>query len=307
MIATMGRARYTDAGRDLLATGRQSLDEALLPDFRSTVMLSSQRSESALTVAGVIPARMESQRLPGKVLRPICGRPMLHRVYEAARTCRHLTELWVATDSEEIRDYCTQNQIPVLMTSRSHRSGTDRIYEVMRMQAAENRQPEIYVNVQGDEPMLQAIHLDLLIEPFLKEPSTQVTTLKTPLAPNEAGNPNVVKVVTDARGRALYFSRAGIPFRRNPPPSFPGSPNLFSKYTYFKHLGLYAYRRDALERYARLPVSPLEETERLEQLRFLENGIAIHVSETSFDTIGVDTEEDLQAVTRYFESLPRSR
>jgi 3-deoxy-manno-octulosonate cytidylyltransferase (CMP-KDO synthetase) len=267
------------------------------------MMQSSERSKAALSVVGVIPARMESVRLPGKVLRPICGRPMVHHVFERASACRYLTELWVATDSQQVHDYCTGNQIPVLMTSPDHRSGTERIHEVMQMQAKQKQPADIYVNVQGDEPMLQSTHLDLLIEPFVGNMMTQVTTLKTPLSPGEAQNPNVVKVVTDGRGKALYFSRAAIPFRHHPCLASPGSPNLSWNFPYFKHLGLYAYRPEALDHYACLPVSPLEETERLEQLRFLENGIPIRVSETSFDTIGVDTEEDFEVVTRYFESL----
>ena len=175
------------------------------------------------------------------------------------------------------------------MTASSHQSGTERIHEVMQKIPA-----EICVNIQGDEPMIDATHLQLLIEPFLQKPLTQVTSLKTPLDPAEAANPNAVKVVTDSEGRALYFSRAPIPYPRN----------AASSPAYFKHLGLYAYSRQALERYIGLPPSLLEQTERLEQLRFLEHGIPIHLAETPTDTIGVDTEEDLQAVTRYFEGLP---
>lgn len=262
---------------------------------------------SKLTVVGVIPARMESERLPGKVLRPICGLPMIHRVYDAARACDALTELWVATDSEEVSAYCAANGIAAVMTARTHRSGTERVHEVLLkknaglptadVSAADRSRNDIYVNIQGDEPMLQPAHLHLLIEPFRRNPETRVTTLRTPLAPQEAGNPNVVKVVTDAEQRALYFSRAAIPFRRN----------AASPVAYYKHLGFYAYRAADLRLYMSLPASRLEETERLEQLRFLENGIPIHVAETPFDTIGVDTEEDLRAVTRYFDSLPKPR
>jgi 3-deoxy-manno-octulosonate cytidylyltransferase (CMP-KDO synthetase) len=250
-----------------------------------------------LTIVGVIPARMESERLPGKVLRPICGLPMIHRVYDAARACNALTELWVATDSAEVSEYCAAQGIAVIMTSRTHRSGTERVHEVMQSRPADVYGNDIYVNIQGDEPMLQPSHLHLLIEPFLRDPETRVTTLRTPLAPEEASNPNVVKVVSDARGGALYFSRAAIPYRRNSASTVP----------YYKHLGFYAYRAEALRLYMSLPASPLEETERLEQLRFLENGIPIHVAETPFDTIGVDTEEDLRAVSRYFETFPKPR
>jgi 3-deoxy-manno-octulosonate cytidylyltransferase (CMP-KDO synthetase) len=249
-------------------------------------------SGKKLSIVGVIPARMESERLPGKVLRPICGRAMIHRVYDAARACDALTGLWVATDSAAVSEYCAANGIAVIMTSCTHRSGTERVHEVMLKKPA-----DVYINIQGDEPMLQPSHLDLLIEPFLRDPETRVSTLRTPLAPEEATNPNVVKVVSNLHGGALYFSRAAIPYRRNASSTVP----------YYKHLGFYAYRAEALRLYMRLPASPLEETERLEQLRFLENGIPMHVAETPFDTIGVDTEDDLRAVTRYFETLPKPR
>ncbi|MBI2816853.1 MAG: 3-deoxy-manno-octulosonate cytidylyltransferase [Acidobacteria bacterium] len=254
-------------------------------------MLSADSNRS-VTIVGVIPARIESERLPGKVLRPICGRAMLHRVYDAASACKLLNELWVATDSEQVRDYCAANRIPVLMTARTHRSGTERIYEVSRLRPA-----QVYVNIQGDEPMLQTSHLQLLLEPFLRDPATAgtkfVTTLKTPLAPEEASNPNVVKVVTNPGGLALYFSRAAIPYNRDASSAVP----------YYKHLGLYAYTAAALEAYMALPASPLEQIEKLEQMRLLENGIPIQVAETALDTIGVDTEEDLRAVERYFDTL----
>ena len=254
--------------------------------------LSSSERFAARRIVGVIPARLDSERLPGKVLRPIGGKAMVHVVYERARLCPLLAELWVATDSEQVREYCDRNRIPVLMTARSHRSGTERILEVMQKIPA-----DVYVNIQGDEPMLTPEHLRLLIEPFLARAEVQVTTLKTPLATAEAQNPNVVKVVTNIQGEALYFSRAPIPYPRNPASGLP----------FYKHLGLYAYSRAALERYRELPPTPLEGTERLEQLRFLEHGIAIQVAETAQDTIGVDTEEDWAAVTKYFADLPAGR
>ncbi|MBI4465459.1 MAG: 3-deoxy-manno-octulosonate cytidylyltransferase [Acidobacteria bacterium] len=243
-------------------------------------------SKSPLRIVGVIPARLESERLPGKVLRLLCGRAMLHHVFDRARSCPLLNELWVATDSPAVLDYCTQNAIPVLMTAATHRSGTERIHEVMRKIPA-----DVYVNLQADEPMLTSDHLRLLIEPFLQDPHTHVTTLKTPLASEEAHNPNVVKVVTNPQGRALYFSRAPIPYPRD-----ASSPVRF-----YKHLGLYAYSQAALARYHQLEASPLERTEKLEQMRFLEHGVPIQVLETAEDTIGVDTEEDWQAVVKYFE------
>ncbi len=236
-------------------------------------------------VVGVIPSRLEAARLPRKPLRLICGRPMTEWVYRHARQAKSLEALWVATDSDEIRAVCEKSGIPVRMTSRDCRSGTDRVVEVMGREAA-----DIYVNIQGDEPMVTGEHIELMLRPFGETPGTQVSTLKVAITPDEARNPNNVKVVTDLRGRALYFSRATVPFDRE----------SSGRVQYFKHLGLYAYSRQALEQFSKLPPTELEQHEKLEQLRFLENGIPIHVVETARDTIGVDSEEDLEKVEEYF-------
>ncbi len=244
-------------------------------------------------VVGVIPARLDSTRLPRKALRPILGQPMIVWVYRRARRSPLLNHLLAATDSEEIAACCQQFDIPVQMTSSKHRSGTDRLIEV-----AQHEPADIYVNIQGDEPMVNENHIELLLTPFHKDYSTAVTTLKVAIAPAEAQNPHTVKVVTDAAGRALYFSRCPIPYDRD------GS----AQASYFKHLGFYAYRPAALEAFSRLRPGPLETSEKLEQLRFLENGIAITVAQTCEDTIGVDTAEDLQKVEelflRHHEALP---
>lgn len=244
-----------------------------------------------LTILGVIPARLNATRLPRKVLRPICGQAMLHYVFARARRSELLSDLVVATDSKEVYDYCAQNQIKALMTSSRHASGTDRVHEVTQTWPA-----DIYVNIQGDEPMIRPEHLQVLLQPFLKDASVQVTTLKTPVGLEEAQDPNCVKVVTDKEGKALYFSRYAIPYNRDQA-TRPG---------WFKHLGIYAYTRSALDRFHRLPPSRLEQAERLEQLRFLEHGIPIYVAETPHDTIGVDTEKDLLRVERYFQELDPS-
>jgi 3-deoxy-manno-octulosonate cytidylyltransferase (CMP-KDO synthetase) len=236
-------------------------------------------------VVGVIPARLEATRLPRKPLRLICGRPMIEWVYRQARQAESLDALWVATDSEEICAACEKSGIPAMMTSRDCRSGTDRVVEVMGREAA-----DVYVNIQGDEPMVTGEHIELMLRPFREAPKTQVSTLKVAITPDEARNPNNVKVVTDLGGRALYFSRALIPHDRE----------SSGRVQYFKHLGLYAYSRTALDRFSKLPPSELEQHEKLEQLRFLDNGIPIHVVETAEDTIGVDTEEDLKKVEEYF-------
>ena len=239
-------------------------------------------SEPKTTVLGVIPARLASTRLPRKVLRTIAGRPMLAWVYQAATACPQLDRVIIATDSDEVAALCRQNNWPVQLTSASLPSGTDRVHAVAQQIPA-----DIYVNIQGDEPLLKPEHLTALLRPFA-QPQVEVSTLKVLCTPENIANPNAVKVVTDTNGRALYFSRATIPYDRegrtgDAPP-------------YWKHIGLYAYRKAALQRFPTLPPSALEQTERLEQLRFLENNIDIYVEPTAFDTIGVDTEEDLHRV-----------
>jgi len=228
----------------------------------------------------VIPARLASTRLPRKMLREIGGKPLVGWVYEAVRASPLPSDVIVATDSEEILAVCRARGWNARMTSPQHRSGTERVREVSKSIAA-----EVYVNVQGDEPLVRQEQISALLD-VMRDPAVQVGTVKTPCPAQEIHNPNAVKVVTAADGRALYFSRATIPFDRDG-----------SGPRYFKHLGLYAYRKSALDLFVSLPESLLERTERLEQLRFLENGIPIHVAETPFDSIGVDTEEDLQRVS----------
>jgi 3-deoxy-manno-octulosonate cytidylyltransferase (CMP-KDO synthetase) len=214
------------------------------------------------------------------VLLPLAGEPLLAWVYRAARACPGLDEVIVAADSEEVQAVSAQYGFPCIMTSPDLPSGTDRLHAVSKLHPA-----DIYVNIQGDEPLLRPEHIAAMLAPFA-HPHVDVTTLKVRCASHEIANPNAVKVVTAADGRALYFSRATIPYDRD---------NVGSV-AYWKHLGLYAYRHAALERFASLPPSQLEQTERLEQLRLLENGIALYVAEAEFDTVGVDTEEDLYRV-----------
>jgi 3-deoxy-manno-octulosonate cytidylyltransferase (CMP-KDO synthetase) len=232
---------------------------------------------SKIHIAGVIPARLNSTRLSRKVLRPIAGRPMVEWVWRAANSSRLMDPVVVATDSDEVAAVCRQRGIPAVMTSADCASGSDRVRE-----AARQIEADIYVNIQGDEPTLTPDFFAPLLALF-DRPGVDVGTLAVRCDPEEFANPNAVKVVTALDGRALYFSRATIPFDRDA--------KGFTAYR--KHLGIYAYRRSALERFASLPPSPLEQVERLEQLRLLENGIAIYVAEAPRDTIGVDTEEDL--------------
>lgn len=229
-------------------------------------------------IAAVIPARLSSTRLARKVLRELAGRPMIEWVWRAAMDSGRMDPVLIATDAEEVASICRERGLPVVMTSAACASGSDRVFEVARTIEA-----DIYVNIQGDEPTLTRDFFPPLLGWF-DRPEVQVSTLAVPCPDAEIGNPNAVKVVTALDGRALYFSRSTIPYDRDGTGSAP----------YRKHLGIYAYRKAALKRFASLPPGRLEQLERLEQLRLLENGIDIYVAEAPADTIGVDTEDDLE-------------
>jgi 3-deoxy-manno-octulosonate cytidylyltransferase (CMP-KDO synthetase) len=241
-----------------------------------------------MKVVAVIPARLASTRLPRKMLREIAGEPLLARVYQGVRRCASLDQVVVATDSDEILHFCRQRGFAARMTSQAHGSGTERVHEISTVIPA-----DVYLNVQGDEPLTRPEHIESLLQ-VMRGQGVEVGTLKTPAAEIDASNPSAVKVVTDAAGRALYFSRATIPFDRDA-----------AKPQYYKHLGFYGYRKNALDKFVRWPESSLERSERLEQLRFLENGLPIFVGETLFDTVGVDTEEDLQRVEDILRGLQK--
>jgi len=226
----------------------------------------------------IIPARLASTRLPRKPLRSIAGRAMIEHVYRAAAASPLLSEVIVATDAAEIYNFCQAKGMRVAMTSLECRSGTDRIREVAQTVAA-----DVYVNVQGDEPLARSEHIAALLG--VMGDGVSVGTLRTPLAAQDAANPNVVKVVTDFRRRALYFSRSPIPYDRDG-----------VGVQLYKHLGFYAYRKASLDDFCRWPEAHLERVERLEQLRFLENGTAIYVADTPYDTVGVDTDDDVKRV-----------
>jgi 3-deoxy-manno-octulosonate cytidylyltransferase (CMP-KDO synthetase) len=249
-----------------------------------------ESSPSRPSILGVIPARLASTRLPRKMLREIAGEPMLARVYRAARACAALDRVLIATDATEILELAEQMGMPAVLTPESCASGTDRVFAV-----SQSIRADIYVNIQGDEPMLRAEQLDALLAPMLDSLTSsrqggrvvEVSTLATACTPEQFLSPHAVKVVCAPDGRALYFSRAPIPFDRD-----ARGEGVRPR----KHLGLYAFKRAALERFATFAPSSLEMTEKLEQLRLLENGIDIWVAETPFDTRGVDTEEDLMEV-----------
>ena len=231
----------------------------------------------SLSIAAVIPARLASTRLSRKVLRELAGRPMIEWVWRAAVASGRMDPVVVATDADEVAAVCRERGIPVVMTSAQCASGSDRVRQV-----ASTLDAEIYVNIQGDEPTLTGDFFPPLLALF-DRPEVQVATLAVECPEDDVANPNAVKVVTAIDGRALYFSRATIPYDRD----------RAGLAGYRKHLGIYAYRKAALERFASLPAGRLEHLERLEQLRLLENGIDIYVADAPADTIGVDTEEDL--------------
>jgi 3-deoxy-manno-octulosonate cytidylyltransferase (CMP-KDO synthetase) len=232
-----------------------------------------------MNAIAVIPARLASTRLPRKMLRQLAGKPLIVWVYEAVRSSPLLSDIIVATDSDEIQKLCNEHGYHSRLTSPSHRSGTERVHEISCSVPA-----DIYLNVQGDEPLTRPEHIASLLG-VMQDANVAVGTLKTRAQACDIASPSAVKVVCDNRGRALYFSRATIPYDRD------GSHPAI-----FKHLGFYAYRKPALDRFVALPESSLERSERLEQLRFMEEGIPIHVAETTYDSLGVDTEEDLRRV-----------
>jgi 3-deoxy-manno-octulosonate cytidylyltransferase (CMP-KDO synthetase) len=219
---------------------------------------------------------------------------MLQHVYERASMARYLASTIIATDDERIYEVAKGFGARVRMTRADHVSGTDRVAEAASAETA-----EIIVNIQGDEPLIDPAAIDAAILPLIHDEAVVMATLKKRIDdPGEIADPNVVKVVTDRHDDAIYFSRCPIPYSRTDRTAGGDSP---APGPYYKHIGLYVYRRDFLLSYSGLPVGPLEQAERLEQLRALENGHRIRVVETEYDSIGVDTPEDLERVTRLFE------
>jgi len=248
-------------------------------DERRDVLPGSRLSSS---VVAVIPARFDSSRFPGKALADLCGKPMIVRVYERVRQARGLDAVIVATDDERIAATVTRHGGDVRMTSAWHRTGTDRIAEV-----ASQLSCDIVVNVQGDEPLIDPASIEDVVRPLADDPSLPMATVRRAITdPADYFNPNVVKVTVDARGNALYFSRAAIPGRSSDQTG-PMPPC-------HAHIGLYAYRRDFLLTFAGLPQMPLERIESLEQLRALEHGFRIRTVSTQTEPVGVDTPADLE-------------
>jgi 3-deoxy-manno-octulosonate cytidylyltransferase (CMP-KDO synthetase) len=242
-------------------------------------------------VIAVIPARWGSTRFPGKPLALIKGKPMIQWVFEQASKAKSISEVIVATDDDRIIETVKKFGGIAMMTSPDHDSGTDRIAEVVR-----NKECEIVVNIQGDEPLVSPENIDLIVRPLLEDASISTVTLKILIkSRDELMNRNITKVVVDNSDLALYFSKAPVPWDRdrvdtNVDPLMP---------FWYKHIGLYAYRKIFLMKYAELPESRLEKIEKLEQLRILENGYRIKVVETALDSIGVDCEADLEKVEKF--------
>jgi len=236
----------------------------------------------------VIPARYASTRLPGKPLKDICGKPMICRVYDRAKLAKNISEVIVATDDDRIFQAVEKNSGRAMMTRADHKTGTDRLAEV----AEKFSDADVVINVQGDEPLIEPALIEELAAQFEDE-NLQMATVATELTDaEEMKNPNNVKVVIDKNNNALYFSRSLIPYPRNE-----------GKSKVFKHIGIYAYRRNFLLDYAKMQPTELEQAESLEQLRALENGFKIRVIKSDCKFVGVDTEEDLKLVNEIYKNL----
>ncbi len=247
-------------------------------------MTNKNQQSSLPDCYGIIPARYQSARFPGKPLAEIDGRPMIWHVFNQARQCPRLASVVLATDDDRIRSVAEKYDIPVVMTRADHPSGTDRILEAadkMKLPA-----DSVVLNIQGDEPLLAPDMLAELIQPF-NQPQVQATTLARRITNREAASPDLVKVVFGHDYTALYFSRAPIPFHGDT-----------SKTQYYGHIGIYAFRMQTLEKFVTLDQGRLEVTERLEQLRLLENNIPLHIVLTEHRSIGVDRPEDLKVVEK---------
>jgi 3-deoxy-manno-octulosonate cytidylyltransferase (CMP-KDO synthetase) len=243
----------------------------------------------------LIPARLDSSRLDRKMLADLEGEPLIVRTWRQALKSRLAERVVVATDSREIAAVLVACGAEVVMTSPTASCGTERIAE-----AARHIEGDVFVNLQGDEPLISPENIDLALEPFFSGNPPECSTLVLPLQPDDRlqiEDPHQVKVVMDARGFALYFSRSAIPFQRNMLPST----------TFYRHIGLYAFRSDVLEQFAALPPSMLEEAESLEQLRLLENGFRIQCVTTLVDNPGVNTLEDLELVRRIIRNSSQGR
>lgn len=234
-----------------------------------------------MRVIGVIPARYNSSRFPGKPLADICGKPMVWWVYNQAIKVKQFDEIYVATDDERIMTYCKESDIPCLLTSEEHANGTERVAEV-----AEKIVADIYITIQGDEPLIEPSNIEKLINFMISDSNIQCATLKTACDnPVDVINSTTTKVVSDLQGNVMLFSRSPIPY-----------PKSSLDYKYFKHLGMYGYTRDTLLSYRGLEKGSVEKAEDIEVLRFVENGVKVKIEEVQSQSVAVDTVKDLQRV-----------
>ncbi len=245
-------------------------------------------NQKYMKVLGVIPARYASTRFPGKPLVMINGKPMIQHVYEGVQGIGVLSDVVVATDDERIADCVKGFGGNVIMTQTTHRSGTDRCGEVVEKYIAEGKVYDVVINIQGDEPNVEHSQIETLVQCF-DDSSTQIATLKKQISSKEElFSPNVVKVVCGNNDDAIYFSRHAVPYLRGAEPD-----QWLEKQKYFKHIGIYAYASDTLQKLVKLKQSTLELSESLEQLRWIENGYTIKIEETMVENIAIDTPEDL--------------
>ena len=239
-----------------------------------------------MNIVAVIPARYAATRFPGKLLQMLGNKPIIRHVYDNTVATGLFNDVFVVTDSDLIYNEIKMNGGKAIMSKKEHESGSDRIAEAVAEMPAgvgTDGNVDVIVNVQGDEPFIKKEPLQKLVRLF-NDPNVQVASLMRKISKEEARNPNNVKVVTDGSGNALYFSRSIIPFQRDEK----------TKSDYFLHVGVYAYKRDALISFTKWPQSSLEKIEKLEQLRYLENGIKIKMAETDYNNIAIDTPEDLE-------------
>jgi len=240
----------------------------------------------------IIPARLGSSRLPRKVILDICGKPMVQHVYEAAKKAKHIDEVYIATDSKEVEDICKSFTSNVIMTSKKHESGTDRLAEAVESIDAEN-----IINVQGDEPLIDPKLIDELALALENSNAPMVSAMHKIKTTEELKTPNVVKVTVDKNNQALYFSRSIIPHHRDEWESLLNHHETIPEpLKFYKHIGIYGYRKEFLIKYSNMEQTYLERLEKLEQLRVLENGYKINMVETPYKSIGVDTIDDLNKI-----------
>jgi 3-deoxy-manno-octulosonate cytidylyltransferase (CMP-KDO synthetase) len=242
-----------------------------------------------MNIIGIIPARFASTRFPGKPLIDIGGKSMIQRVYEQCKQAESLSDVIVATDDSRIEEHVKAFGGKVVMTASHHQSGTDRCAEVVQTY---NGLCDAVINIQGDEPFINPVQIDALAFAF-HEPHVQLATMKKKmLTEADIQNPNMVKVITNHLGQAIYFSRSPIPYRRNPE----------AHIVYYKHIGIYGYRKEALLEITQLPVGALEQAESLEQLRWVEHNYHIALIETDIENIAIDTPDDLARVEKYLKT-----